>query len=408
MSEQKPKIDLKARLGKKTASSPAAGASSIPPPMAGGPSAAPGGYAPPGVAPQQGFGPGPQPGFAPAARPGMPRPSAPPQTTPSGIPVPPFGQQPSRPAPDPGNLYGSSPVQAMPAPKPQAIRIEMGEEVVEAQRRGRKKVAILSLFVFAVGGVVGFAVGGGAERAKGADAAMVGASDLVKEISTANGEVQKLADTLKAAKEKLSKSQFPDAEVAQLGAINIPFGGKNLSGKGIGRFKPEVVAMLIEYANHTTEANDQKEKVQNVLNGSKKGIQELLDQQTKPQVRWSVVLSNGPGGPWASMQPVPTPFGEKDKWPDELKVGSGKQAESFKRYNSGNPINADSPFYLPVEPASQAGVCPSDTIFKLRRELNDLETVLRGDNTPGNERTGLIESGQKLADKLKQIGKEPS
>jgi hypothetical protein len=122
-------------------------------------------------------------------------------------------------------------------------------------------------------------------------------------------------------------------------------------------------------------------------------------------VRWATLLVNGPGGAWASMQPMPAPFGAKDKWPDELKVGSGKEAQAFKRYNSGNPINSDSPFFIPVDPTSQALVCPQDVIFKLRRELADLETVLRGDNTPGDERTGLIDGAQKLTDKLKQIGK---
>jgi len=282
----------------------------------------------------------------------------------------------------------------------------MGEEVMAAQRSGRKKVAILGLVTAIIGGVVGFAAGGGVERGKGANAAVIGAQDLVKEITTANAEIQKLADTLKAAKEKLSKGQFPEEEVGKLGGINIPFGGKNLSGKNIGRFKPDAITMLIEYANRTTEANDQKEKVQNVLSGARKGIEELLAQQAKPQVRWSVVLVNGPGGPWGTMQPVPAPFGEKDKWPEDFKVGSGKKEASYKRYNSGNPINADSPYFLPVDPSSQNSVCPSDTIFKLRREINDLETVLRGDNTPGEEKTGLIESGTKLADKLKLIGKE--
>jgi len=282
----------------------------------------------------------------------------------------------------------------------------MGEEVMAARRAGRKKVLFLALVAAAVGGGVGFTAGGGAERAKGAEAAVVGAQDLMKEIDKANTEVKKLADTLKAAKEKLGKNTFPEAEVSALGTINIPFSGKNLAGKGIGRFKPEIVSMLIEYANHTTEANDQKEKVQNVLSGTKKGIVELLEQSTKPQVRWATLLINGPGGAWASMQPFPAPFGAKDKWPDELKIGSGKEQETFKRYSSGNPINSENPFFIPVDPTSQALVCPQDVIFRLRRELADLETVLRGDNTPGDERTGLIDGAQKLTDKLKMIGKD--
>jgi hypothetical protein len=393
MSEQKPKIDLKARLGKKTVSTPAAGGGSIPPPQAAPtPSAIPGamhGGMPGGM-----------------ARPAMPRPSGPPQQmTPSGVPVPPFAQQ-SRPV-DASNPYGAMPSQAAPArARPQEIRIEMGEEVMAARRAGRKKVFFLALVAFGVGGGVGFAAGDGSQRAKGAEAAVVGAQDLIKDINAANAEVTKLADTLKAAKEKLGKNQFPEAEVSALGSINIPFSGKNLAGKGIGRFKPEIVSMLIEYANNTTEANDQKEKLQNVLSGTKKGIVELLESGTKPQVRWATLLTNGPNGPWAGMMAIPAPFSAKDKWPDELKVGSGKDAATFKRYTSGNPINNDAPFYLPIDPTTQGAVCPSDVIFKLRRELSDLETVLRGDNTPGDERTGVIEGAQKLIDKLKVIGKD--
>ena len=138
----------------------------------------------------------------------------------------------------------------------------------------------------------------------------------------------------------------------------------------------------------------------------KKGIVELLEQQSKPQVRWGVLLSNGPGGPWAGMQMIPTAFAAKDKWPDELKVGAGKEAQTFKRYSTGNPINNDSPFFLPVDPTSQGSVCPADVIFKLRRELNDLESTLRGDNTPGEDRPGLIDAANKITIKLNQIGKE--
>ncbi|HET9960269.1 MAG TPA: hypothetical protein VFQ61_37520 [Polyangiaceae bacterium] len=402
MTEQKPKIDLKARLGKKTtAGAPAAGGSIPPPvaassPSAAAPAAVPGGGLPSAI-------PG---GPAPAMRPAMQRPSAAPAVSPSGIPAPPSfgGGAASSPFAGASNPYAAQAAQPAPvAAKPQAIRIEMGEEVVEAQRRGRKKVAVLAAVTAIVGGVIGFAAGGGAERAKGAEAAVVGAQDLIKEIGAANAEVQKLADTVKSAKEKLGKGQYPEEEVSKLGGINIPFTGKNLAGKGIGRFRPEIVTMLIEYANSTTEANSQKEKLQNVLSGTKKGILELLGE---PKVRWGVVLGNGPNGPWGSMQPLPAAFGPKEKWPDDIKVGSGKEQSTLKRYASGNPINNDAPFFVPVDPSSQSSVCPADVVFKLRRELSDLESVLRGDNTPGEDRKGLLESGQQLTNKLKQIGKE--
>jgi hypothetical protein len=300
---------------------------------------------------------------------------------------------------DPTNPYGAVGPSIAPA-RQQAIRIEIGEEVHEARRSGRKKIAVLAFVTAIIGGFVGFAVGGGAERAKGADAAVEGAQQLVKDVQAANTEVQKLADTLKAAKEKLTKGQYPEQEVSQLGGINIPFSGTTLAGKGIGRFQGDVLTMLMEYTNATTEANDQKEKVQNVLAGAKKGLLELLETSSKPQVRWAVQVGDGPGGPWASMMTVPA-FPAKEKWPEEIKLGPAAKQETFKRYSSGSPSGMS---LIPVDPATQTSVCPSDVIFKLRRELNDLETTLRGDNTPGEERTGIIESGQKLMEKLKKIG----
>ena len=81
----------------------------------------------------------------------------------------------------------------------------------------------------------------------------------------------------------------------------------------------------------------------------------------------------------------------------------GDKQAVLKRYSSGNPVSEDG-LFVPVDPASQASVCPSDVLFKLRRELGDLEEVLRGSQTPGDEKTGLLESGQKLSQKLKQVG----
>ena len=389
MTDQKPKIDLKARLGKKTAaSSPIAGAGSSVPPLGSAPGLAP-------VGPQA------APVGAQARSPVQAaRPSAP-GGAPASIPAPQFGG--ARPAPAAAGPFGAAAPAAAVAARPQAIRIEVGEDIDVPGRGGGKKIAVLALVAAAVGGALGFTVGGGVERGKGADAAIAGAQELIKDIDKANTEVQKLAETLKAAKEKLAKRQFPEAEVSALGGINIPFDGKNLNGKGIGRFQPETISLLISYAGSTTEANAQKEKLQNVLTGAKKSIQELLATEAAPPVRWSISIENGPNGPWAQMFNVPAPFQIKESWPDELKVGSGKDQNTYKRYKSGSPIGDPGP-YIPVNPLTQTAVCPSDTIFKLRRELNDLETVLRGDSTPGQEKTGLIDQAKLLTDKLKKIG----
>lgn len=396
MSEdKKPKIDLKARLGKKTvgpaAPLPAPGPSASIPPPAGIPK-------PSGV--------------------GLPRPSGMP--SPSGIPSPPFqGTSPSaRPAPaiDPSNPYGAMAPSVAPRVAPAAIQVELSDEVVRAQGRGKVKIMVLAAVTAVIGGFVGFTLGGQAEKGKGTEAAKQGAAELIKDVEVANAKIDELANTLKSAREKLGKSQFPDEEVSKLGALNIPFAGTNLSGKGIGRFKSDVLNMLIDFASAAEEANDQKSDIQRVLNGNKKGVQEFLESQTKPQVRWSVIVSGTPMGPIASMQPVPQPFlltsdekkdGRSYSWPESFDIMAGGKKTGVKRYMKGEAASSD-PTFIPVDPTTQSLVCPADVLVRLRRSLSDMEEVLKGNPTPGEEQTGLLETGQALLKKLREIGKQPS
>ncbi len=310
---------------------------------------------------------------------------------------------------DASNPYGAmAPAQA-PRAEPTAIRIEMSDDVMRAQKGGRTKVMVLAIITAIIGGFVGFTLGGASERGKGTDAAMEGAKDLTKDVESANKKIVDLADLLKAAREKLSKATFPEDEVTKLGALNIPFAGSNLAGKGIGRFKSDVLTMLTDFASSSAEANASKTELLRVMNGNKKGFQEFLDSQTKPQVRWSVIVGGSPLGPIASMQPVPTPFAlttdAKDyAWPQSFEVPAGQgKKQVVKRYVRGEPATED-PLFIPVDPSSQPSVCPSDVLVRLRGKLSDLEEVLRGNQTPGEEKTGLLEAGQALAKKLKQIG----
>jgi hypothetical protein len=369
--DNKPKIDLKARLGKKTVSAPVPGpGASIPPPA------------------------------------GIPRPSV-------GVPAPPFQQSssPSRPAPAPMQVDASNPYGAIapamaPRVEPAAIRIEMSDDVMRAQKGGKTKVLVLAIVTAAIGGFVGFTLGGASERGKGTDAAIEGAKELVKDVEAANAKITELADVLKSAREKLSKAQFPDDEVTKLGALNIPFAGSNLAGKGIGRFKSDVLTLLIDFASASSEANDSKGDLQRFLSGQKKGVQDFLDSQTKPQVRWSVIVGSTPLGPLASMQPVPTPFlldSKETKWADSFEVpGEKGKKQVVKRYLKGDAASEE-PTFIPVDPTTQALVCPADALVRLRGRVSDLEEVMRGNPTPGEEKTGLLEQGQVLVKKLKAI-----
>ncbi len=368
--EKKPKIDLKSRLGKKTVSAPTG--PTIPPPV------------------------------------GLPKPA---------IPAPPFGSspsQPARPAVDASTPYSAISADQAPArAEPAAIKIEMTEEVVAAQKKGRAKVVVLAAITAVVGGLVGYAFGGSVERNKGAEAAVTGAEELAKEVQDASSKIDELAEVLKNAQGKLKDSKYPEEEVQKLGAIDIPFKGANLTGKGIGRFKADIVTMLISFASGAHEANEGKDRIRSLLTGAKPAIEDLLAQQTTPKVRWATYVETGPGGPWMSMQLLPEAFlvsKEKDKtykWPDDFKIPQGGKTFTLKRYSSGDPTKAKAgePYMIPVNPGTQNSVCPSDIQTRLVRELRGLEEVLRGDKTPGAEKDGLIDTGNVLVDRLKGVGR---
>jgi hypothetical protein len=293
----------------------------------------------------------------------------------------------------------------------------MSDEVMAAQKRGRSKVVVLAAATAVVGAVIGTTIGQGLEKGKRQDTALTGAAELAKEIDAANGEIEKLADVLKNAKTQLSENKYPEKEIADLGGINIPFEGSNLSSRGIGLFKREVISMLVRFAGGSADANAQKDKLKAILGGNKKGVVDFLEQNSNPKVRWSLYVANGPHGPWATMQQVPTPFPAsskekvKDKdgkeqsysWPEEFKVQDGQKMIDLPRYTRGDPMGSE-PKIIPVDPSSASAVCPSDVLIKLRSEIGKLETVLRGDKTPGQEEDGLIDTGRVLVDQLKAIG----
>jgi hypothetical protein len=279
------------------------------------------------------------------------------------------------------------------------------EEVKAANRGRRGRVLFLSLVTAGVGGFIGFTFGGGVERGKAATAAVVGSKELLKEVEDSNVQIKALSEVLKSARAKiLGKGDYPQEEVTKLGAINIPFKPVSLLDKGIGRFKRDTMTMLIDYATAVEAANDQKESLQRLLGSNT--LKELMEEQKKPKVRWVAYMGGGPGGPWLSLERAGTPFLAGEKWPDDVEAKDGDKTIKIKRYSSGDPAGSEPPF-IPVNPQSQSGVCPSDVLGSLVSQLLKMNKVLAGDtDDPTNEKSGLIERGEKLAEQLKRIGKD--
>jgi len=77
------------------------------------------------------------------------------------------------------------------------------------------------------------------------------------------------------------------------------------------------------------------------------------------------------------------------------------EGKGGKRY-SGGDANGQ---IIPVNPGSQSSVCPTDTMVRLRREVSDLDKLMRGDQTPGQESDGVVELGEAIKKQLVAIGK---
>ena len=367
----KPKIDLKARLGKRPGGTPAS--ASIPPPV--GVNQGPG----PAANPMVGGMPSGQGGYA----------------APGGYP----SAQSARPSFDAmgvGSVQAPAPIRAPSVP----TAVDTEEEFRAVRKSSQTKSIVLAVGTAVVGGVLGFAVGGLSERNSVAEVAVAGAKSLASDIDAANKKVVELEQVVTAAGKALKDGKYPDAEVKALGALNVPFDGTNLAGKGIGRFKPQVLTMLINYSEAVAKVNTSKDKIRSVLSVAKPAVEDMLSQGANPQVRWGVAVTSGPGGPWGTLSVLPSGFaaGDKGAWPAQIEIGEGKGG---KRY-SGGDANGQ---IIPVNPGSQGAVCPTDTLVRLRREVSDLDKLMRGDQTPGQESDGVVELGEAIKKQLVTIGK---
>ena len=349
MADQtKPKIDLKARLGKKSAAASAA--------------------APAGGA-----------------------------TTPGAVPSPP-GAGPSSPFGSPSPAQQAAPV------APQAIRIEMDDEVVATRKRGVKRLLIAAGAACVAGVVLGTFMGSSMAARDSIGISVNGATLLLTEVNKSNAELVKLKGLVEDVGKALDpKNADGSAEklaaiAAQLGDVHVAFTGADLVGKGIGRFKQATLAGLLAYATSAEEANILKERLQSRLTGP--GLKAYLAQRQDPKFNLTVSVHGTPNGPWAVVRPVVEPFSvRKDgvKWPQDITVQAGQKTADFTRYTKGDPNRR----VIPIDPQSEVALCPNPSATALKSALRSITRLLGG--VEGGS-AGMIASGERLADDLKKIG----
>jgi hypothetical protein len=383
--ERKPRIDLKARLGKAQGAAPAPGAA---PAMRPGGSVAP----PPaiGSVPPPGAG-----GFGQA--PGVP----------VGVPMPPFGGKQQT---DPfGAPVAVSPVRGA---APATMRIELDEETMRAARKGGKRAGILGFIMLVMGLVLGFAFGGRQADSKVAQGALQGAQDLIGDIDKAQGKIKEFSDKLQGAVKDMKDGKYPEAFANDLGGIAIPFGADKLAGRNIGRFDPRTLTMLFNYTNNVEALNDRKDALKNLFTSQKKAMIDAFGAASNPKVSWSVFIqkspAHGPVGILAAIDPKDA-FSYKDaNWPGKFKISTGREMVDSERYSNGDVTSSEKKVVtIPLEPESVSAAVGGGIIGRITSELAKTDTILSGSGTPGDDdENGVLKKGEVLLTALKKIGQK--
>jgi hypothetical protein len=389
--EKKPKIDLKARLGKT-----AVGAT--PPPGAVGmpvPTPPPGAAMPPGVIPQP---------MAPTPAPAPVGVPAPP-----GIPV----------GPPPGFMPATSAAvnplmaAARPAAPPQPQRIEVDESAIEDARKGARRQGLLGGTVLAfVLGAIGFVAGGAQEMSKGRAQSVAHAGSLVKDVEASRAQLKTLADKLEAGRNSLAKDKkFPESLARDLSGIHVDFDGAKLEGVRFSGFSKDASTGLIEYISAVQATNDRKTALMGLLGKLQKPITEALAAQASdkaPAVSYVVLLNRDSAkNLYGVLAPLQKPV-DPAQLPTEFTA-----TNPLTRSNVSAPrfTAIDKPGAAYMDPRSISATFPSETtgqIVQLVGQLSRLLTDIRGEGGTAGEvisepKPGLLERSDRLIENLSKI-----
>jgi hypothetical protein len=400
--EKKPKIDLKARLGK------GAGGLTPPPPAAGIPVPAVPGPSTGGVPPQS----------SPGSGGGLPMPP--------GIPVgPPPAFKPSHTPIDPSNpLAAAATPYRAPAPPPppqpqQPQRIEVDEMAVHEARKGARKQGLMAGLVAAVVlGAIGYIAGGAIETNRGRQRSVVDAKSLATDVLKSRDQLKIISDKVEAGKNSLLKDKkFPDTLAKELGGINVDFDGNKLAGVRFSGFPQETTSNLIEYITAVQTLNDRKTAIIGLLQRLQKPITEQLTAGQKTKIQYVVFFGrqDPSKNPFAMLAPLTTPIEAQN--PTAITLPAEFTATdpltrsniSAPKYTTGN---LDKPSAVYVLPKSVEAACPSETsgsIAQLGSQLGHVLTDIRGEQAaPGGDvvvdnKPGMMERADKLAAGLNKV-----
>lgn len=390
--QQKPKIDLKARLQRM---GPAPAGSTPPPPTAGGMT----------------------PGLPPVARsvpPGGAVASVPP---PSGVPV--AGRSGPAQALDPRNplaavAHGAfKPGSAVPAPVIQSQRIEVDEGAVQQARgRARKQGFIIGLVLAVGAGAVCWVGGGAFQQGAARNQGIHDAHDLAADLVKAKESLDQLDQKLTGGAQSIQQGKFPDTLGQELSALNVDFGGDKLFGRRFSGVPADTTRNLFDFITRITALNDRKMLVVALLSKLQKPITEELKRGGQMPVQYVLIVDKDTPGSGGFMASLAAPIEPGSAVPNDLTFLNPRGSGNVKLPR----LNADK---IPKEgaaitivPNTFEKVCPSKQrgqIAQMVSSINSLIGEIEGQKAGPQEdvitetKPGLGEVALKLADSLNKV-----
>jgi hypothetical protein len=370
--EKKPKIDLKARLGKAGAQNqPAAPASgSLPAPALSNP--APSGSLP---APAMGM-----PDFNPNASGGIPGAPSSAADVLGGLGGLGHAASPFRPQPQARPAPQAAPVSLAPPP-PQRIEVD-DTALNEARKSSLKKAVGIGAGLALVVGAIGFVAGGAGEKSNARTASVESAKELAKDVETSKASLDVLVKKLEAGRALLNdkdKKAFPDSLATELGGLKVDFDGQKLAGRRFSGFKVETTRNLVQYITSIQEVNDKRERLQRVLGALQKPFTEAA-QGRRSIVNFVTLQKDAQGNLLAGVTPLSTPIKvENDKFElpkdgyeyTEGRDDKGKDVKkTIPKYTTGA---LDKPYgaYIPASDGNSAKT-------QLNLQIADMLVVIKG------------------------------
>ncbi len=295
-----------------------------------------------------------------------------------------------------------------PAAQPVYQRFEVDDsDVTDARKAGFKQGVTVAIVVGLAALGIGYAAGGASEKSAGRAKAVADMTDLAKKADDAKAKLALLQEKLEAGVKELGSKKFPDSLAGDLGAINVDFDGAVLGGRRFSGVSLETTKELIEFATDVASVNERKGMISTLLGKLKDPIEKKFKGGDKVAISYAVVVEgSGKNSPiFATLAGLQKSLETESALPAKFTVMSNGKASDVPAYAKGDASGKA----IALSPGSFERICPDDTKgaqAQLIAQLRGLTTKLKGEDQTSSPdaKSGLVERAAKLSIALKKAG----